>query len=69
MLNYEELDIDEVQYEDTHGSDLKLVKSIEGNTAHYLETVARAIDKAMPAETVDTSYVCPWRERTKHTLT
>ncbi|TGZ83115.1 putative DNA replication licensing factor Mcm7 [Ascodesmis nigricans] len=44
------------EYEDTNGGGLKLVKSIEGNTAHYLEVFARAIDKAMPAESLNTSY-------------
>ncbi|RPA97995.1 DNA replication licensing factor mcm7 [Choiromyces venosus 120613-1] len=33
-----------------------LVKAINKNAAHYIEIFSRAVDKVMPAETVDTTY-------------
>ena len=36
---------------------LKLVKSIEENTKHYVEILSRAIDDCMPAPTSEVTYV------------
>ncbi|KAI5795294.1 MCM2/3/5 family-domain-containing protein [Geopyxis carbonaria] len=45
------------EYEETRsGEALKLVKSIQQNTSHYIEIFSRAIDEIMPQETVDNSY-------------
>lgn len=38
-------------------SALKLVKSIEENTKHYVEILSRAIDDCMPAPTSEVTYV------------
>lgn len=35
---------------------LKLVKSIEVNTKHYVELLSRAIDECMPEPAADTTY-------------
>ncbi|KAF3916520.1 hypothetical protein ABW20_dc0101636 [Dactylellina cionopaga] len=43
-------------YEKSSGENLRLVESITKNAHHYLEIMARAIDKAMPKETVDLTY-------------
>ena len=45
-----------LQYERTAEEHLRLVKSIEGNTAHYTEIFSRAIDSVLPAPTLDSSY-------------
>ncbi|KAF3282723.1 Mcm2-7 hexameric complex component [Orbilia oligospora] len=44
------------RWEKTSGENLRLVDSITKNAHHYLEIMSRAIDKAMPRETVDISY-------------
>lgn len=36
---------------------LKLVKSIEENTKHYVEILSRAIDDCMPQPTSEVTYV------------
>lgn len=36
---------------------LKLVKSIEENTKHYVEILSRAIDECMPEPTSEVTYV------------
>lgn len=36
---------------------LKLVKSIEDNTKHYVEILSRAIDDCMPEPTSEVTYV------------
>lgn len=38
-------------------SALKLVKSIEENTKHYVEILSRAIDECMPQPTSEVTYV------------
>lgn len=38
-------------------SALKLVKSIEENTKHYVEILSRAIDDCMPTPTSEVTYV------------
>lgn len=38
-------------------SALKLVKSIEENTKHYVEILSRAIDDCMPQPTSEVTYV------------
>lgn len=50
------------QWEDEVGDDvaaLKLVKSIEVNTKHYVEILSRAIDECMPEPAADTTYSSP----------
>ncbi|KAI5804200.1 MCM2/3/5 family-domain-containing protein [Peziza echinospora] len=51
------IDLDDLDaFERQQDESLDLVKSISNNTAHYLEIFSRAIDKAMPSESVDVSY-------------
>lgn len=38
---------------------LKLVQSIEANTKHYVEILARAVDDCMPEPSADPTYVKP----------
>ena len=48
------------QYENSLGDDaaLKLVESVECNAKHYIDILSQAVDKVMPKETQETSYVC-----------
>ncbi|KAF8472813.1 MCM2/3/5 family-domain-containing protein [Kalaharituber pfeilii] len=51
-IELDDLDAYERQTDSTHN----LVKSISSNAHHYIEIFSRAIDKAMPPESIDTSY-------------
>lgn len=48
------------QYEKGLGNDvsLKLVESVERNAKHYVDILSQAVDKVMPKETQEISYVC-----------
>lgn len=47
------------QYENSLGDDaaLKLVESVECNAKHYVDIISQAVDKVMPKETQEISYV------------
>lgn len=63
---------DPLQWEQEMGDEvaaLKLVQSIEVNTRHYVEILARAVDECMPEPSSDPTYAVlkPRRRRLSHT--